>query len=432
MSLIDGLSSGLDTTAIINALLDVERLPQDRLVERRARSESAAEQLSAMRTSVNGLKTAASDLRLSSGWEQLKGTTSNESVSVETTAGGFTGTIAFTVDSLATTNVMYSTDTVESLDTVVGSGGSLSAVVEAINADTELNFEAVAIQTGDGYRLQLSAKEGGADSAIVLDNSLFDSIGGFTTLTEGADAQITFQGINPYSVTSSTNDFAGIIPGVNVTVSEVSVDPVTVTVQNDFEAIADSVQAFVEQFNEIKSTMSAATLVDPNLETQVPLAFNSNVRRSEQSLLRALVDPVSASSIEAPSLAGISLQRDGTVSFDREKFLAAAVEDIDDLSRMFISPGGEGDEAGILDRMVAAADEAAAFGTGLLSSAEESEKARIEDYTDQIDTIEDRLIAKEAQLRRIYTDLEVALGNLNDQSNWLSSQLSTLGTGSAS
>ena len=426
MSFIDGLASGLNTTEIIDALMAVERLPQDRARARQERSQQAADQLAAMRTSVTNLRNAASDLRLGSGWEKLTGTSSSESVSVATSSGGFTGSISFQVDALATTNVIYSTDTIASLDTNVGTGGTLAEVVEAINADDGLNFVAVAVDTGSGYRLQLSAKEGGAGSAIVLDTTGFEDITDFTTLTEGADAQITFAGDNPYSVTSSSNTFTGIMPGVDLTVSEVSAQPVTVTVARDYEALADSVQAMVEQFNELKTSMASATRVDPNLDTQVPLAFNSNVRRSEQGLLNALVDPVAASTLEAPSLAGISLQRDGTVTFDRDAFLEAATNDIDDLSRLFIAPDGDGEEAGVLDRLVAAADEAAAFGTGWLSTAEETEKGRIEAYREQIDQFEARLERKELQLRRTYTNLETALGELASQSNWLAGQLGSL------
>ena len=430
MTFIDGIASGLNTTEIIDALMAVERLPQERVEARRDRSREAAEQLGSMRTSVNNLRNAASDLRLGSGWERLTGISSNESVQVEATSGGFTGSLTFRVDSLATTNVVYSNATAESLDTVLASGATLGQEVERINGDRDLNFVAVAIDTGDGYRLQLAAKEGGADSAIELDATTATSMGGLggaTTLTEGSDAQITFDGENPYSITSNENTFAGIMPGVNLTVSEVTDGPVTVTVEHDHEQLADSVSALVDQFNELKSTMAAATRVDPNLDTQAPLAFNSNVRRSEQGLLNGFVDLVDDSPLDSASLVGVSLERDGTLSFDREKFIEAATEDIDAVTRLFIAPS-DSDSPGILDRLVTAADSAAAFGTGLLSSAEDSEKARIESFTDQIDAFEARLERKELQLRNTYTKLETALGELNNQSNWLAGQLGSLGS----
>ena len=430
MTFIDGIASGLNTTEIIDALMAVERLPQQRVEARRERSREAAEQLGSIRTSVNNLRNTAADLRLGSGWNRLVGTSSNESVQVEATSGGFTGSLTFRVDSLATKNVIYSNNTAASLDTVLSSGATLAQEVERINGDRDLNYVAVAIDTGTGYRLQLAAKEGGAGSAIELDTTTASNmagLGGSTTLTEGSDAQITFEGDNPYSITSTENTFAGIMPGVNVTVSEVTTGPVTVSVEHDYEQLADSVGAMIEQFNELKTTMADATRVDPNLETQVPLAFNSNVRRSEQGLLDAFVDLVDDSPLDTASLVGVNLQRDGTLSFDREKFLQAATEDIDAVTRLFIAPG-EGDSPGILDRVVTAADNAAAFGTGLLSSAEESEKARIETFTDQIDAFEARLERKELQLRNTYTKLETALGELNNQSNWLAGQLGALAT----
>lgn len=423
---IDGLSTGLDTTAIIDSLLAVERLPQQRLQARRAKSQAASNELSSLRTSVTSLRTAASDLRLGSGWKQLAATSSSESVSVEASTGDFTGSITFNVDSVASRNVVYSNATFESLESNVGLRGSLASVIEEINSDADLNYSAVAINTGDGYRLQLQSDESGAAAAIDLDPGLALDAGGFNTLTEGADAQITFDGLTPYSITSSDNSFADIMPGVNITITQPSDEPVTIAVEHDFEQIADSVAALIEQFNAVKSSMSAATKVNPDLAEQVPLAFNTNVRRSETGLTRAMVDPVDASSFSAPSLVGIEIQRDGSVTFDRDKFLDAMTTDIDQVTRMFTSGFEEGAEAGILDRMVDAADVAAGFGTGLLSTAEESEKARIETFNDQIDAFEARFERKEIQLRKLYSDLEVAIGGLNSQSNWLAGQLNSL------
>ena len=423
---IDGLSTGLDTTAIIDALLAVERLPQQRLQARRAKSQAASSELNSLRTSVTALRTTAADLRLGSGWKQLAATSSSESVSVEATTGGFTGAITFNVDSVASRNVVYSNAEFESLESNVGLRGSLASVIETINNDAELNYSAVAINTGNGYRLQLQSDASGADAAIALDPGLALDAGGFNTLTEGADAQITFDGITPYSITSSDNSFADIMPGVNITISQPTTEPVTIAVEHDFEKIADSVGELIKQFNAVKSSMTKATKVNPDLAEQVPLAFNTNVRRSEAGLTRALVDPVDASSFSAPSLVGIEIQRDGSVTFDRDKFLDAMTTDLEQVTRMFTSGFEEGAESGILDRMIDAADIAAGYGTGLLSTAEESEKARIDSFNDQIDAFEARFERKEISLRKLYSGLEVAIGGLNNQSNWLAGQLNSL------
>ncbi|MFT7597598.1 MAG: flagellar hook-associated protein 2 [Acidimicrobiales bacterium] len=423
MANIDGLSTGLDTTAIIDALLAVERLPQDRIVARRAKSQAAATVLGSLKTSVANLRNSAADLRLSSGWEKLVGSSSSETVAVEASSGGFTGSISFRVDALATSHVVYSNDVFETLESPAGAT-TLGELVGSINADAELDFVAVAIQTGEGFRLQLAAKEGGEGSTVDLTTPSLAGIG-FTTLTEGADAQITFEGLNPYSITSKSNSFTDLIPGVVVSVSEVSTTPVTVAVGHDYEQIADSVEALVAQFNELKTTMAASTRVDPGLANQVPLAFNSNVRRSEQALVSAFVNPINGADLSAPSQAGITLQRDGTLAFDRDKFIEAATADNASVSRLFIAPGAD-DDPGILDRLVEAGDLATTFGTGLLATAEEYEKSRIEDFSAQIEAFEDRLIRKEEQLRKLYSNLEVAIGSLNNQSNWLAGQLSSL------
>ena len=66
--------------------------------------------------------------------------------------------------------------------TQVGAGtGSLTDVVNAVNR-SNLGYSAAAVNTGNGYRLQLTAKTTGAASAFTPDSQLFGSTA-FTTLS---------------------------------------------------------------------------------------------------------------------------------------------------------------------------------------------------------------------------------------------------------
>ena len=305
-------------------------------------------------------------------------------------------------------------------------GGTLAEVVEAINSADGLGYTAMAVNTGSGYRLQVMATETGVDSLVDLDTSDFTAFSGFTTLVTGRDAQIEIQGDNPYAITSTSNTFSDLMPGVDVTVTEPTTGAVTVTVGEDNEAQADAVAEIVEAINSFLERADTATAANPGADPGM-LFGNSAVRRTRDAILRAVTDGVSSSTFEAASLAGITVTDDGRLEFDRAEFIEASETDRNELERLFVAPTGETD-LGVLDRIVQAAEEATATGSGRLWSEAEATKSRIERWGDQIDAYEKRFEIREATLRRQYAALEVALGALSEQSSYLAGQLASLPT----
>jgi flagellar hook-associated protein 2 len=284
----------------------------------------------------------------------------------------------------------------------------------------------MAVNTGSGYRLQVMAAETGAASSVGLDTGQFTAFSGFTTLVSGRDAQIEIQGDNPYTITSASNTFDDVMPGVDITVTQTTAGPVTVTVGEDNEAQADAIAEVVEAINKFLERADAATAANPGAEPGM-LFGNSAVRRTRDAILQAVTAGVASSTFEAASLAGITVTREGRLEFDRSKFIEASETDRGERERQFVAPSGDTD-LGILDRIVAAAEEATATGSGRLWSEAEATKSRIERWGDQIDAYETRFELREATLRRQYAALEVALGALNEQSNYLAGQLAGLTT----
>ncbi len=306
------------------------------------------------------------------------------------------------------------------------SGGTLQEVVDSINGADGLGYTAMAVNTGTGYRLQVTATETGADSVVDLDTSSFTALNGFTTLVTGRDAEIELQGDNPYSITSAGNTFDDLFPGVDVTVTEPTTGPVTVTVGEDNEAVADSIEEIVTAINEFLTRADTATAANPGADPAI-LFGNSAVRRTRDSILQAFAAGVDASSFGSASMAGISVTREGKLEFDRAEFIDASESDREELARLFTDPGGA-DEPGVLDRLISAADSATSVGSGRLWSEAEATKTRIEQWGDQIDAYEVRFERKEAALRRQYAALEIALGGLQEQSSYLAGQLASLPT----
>jgi len=313
-----------------------------------------------------------------------------------------------------------------SVENVGYGGGTLQEVVDAINNADGLGYRAMAVNTGAGYRMQVIADETGLSSSVGLDTSQFTGFTGFTTLVSGRDAQIEIQGDNPYTISSSSNAFNDILPGIDITVTQPTAGPVTVTVGEDNEAQADAVAEVIEAVNAFLERADTATAANPGADPGL-LFGNSAVRRTRDALLQAVTAGVSSSTFEAASLAGITVTREGRLEFDRAEFIDASETDRGQLERLFVAPTGETD-LGILDRIVQVAEDATATGSGRLWSEAEATKSRIERWGDQIDAYETRFELREATLRRQYAALEVALGALNEQSNYLAGQLASLPT----
>jgi flagellar hook-associated protein 2 len=302
--------------------------------------------------------------------------------------------------------------------------GSLMSVVNAINTATGLGYRAAAVNVGGGYRLQLTAKETGADSSVDIDTSQF-TFSGFTTLTAGRDAVVQVEGDQPYTITSSSNTIRDLLPGVDVTLLRATTQTATITVSQDLEARADKVKVLVDEMNTVLKKLTDVSRADADPAQRGSLAGSSEVRRARQDLIRALSDEIDET-IGAVANVGITLQRDGTIAFDRDRFLRVAADDPQRIEALFIGDPADLTDS-VADRLVLSARNATSLTEGYLKVAEDGARNRIVDLTRQIDTLERRYVAREAYYRQIFSTLETSLGGLRNQSNWLANQLGSLG-----
>ncbi len=372
--------------------------------------------------------TATADLGLSVGFTAIgtdgivsvNGTSTNvtdaSAGAVVSLPSGGTGTISATLSG----GLREGTAQVQQLS---AGTGSLTDVVNAVNR-SNLGYSASAVNTGNGYRLQLTAKSTGAASAFTPDAQLFGSTA-FTTLSAGSDAQISVTGANPYTVTSATNTFSNLLPGVDVTVNALTDSAVTVSTEHDLDAVATRVGELVTKLNDLNARIAKATANVPGGDRSV-LQGSRETRRAAEALRSALVAPVDESSFSSVGVVGLELTKDGTVTFDKAKFTEALKRNPDEVAKLFTSGATSGGTAA-LDRMAAAVDGATKVGEGYLYTASEANDKRIDDYGRQIDAYETRLTQREAALRKTYANLEVALNNLKSQSSNLAAQLGSIG-----
>lgn len=432
---LDGLASGLDTTALIGSLMQVEAIPQTQLKDKSYEIQSMVSALQSLNSKVAALASQATAAAKPGALELYSATTNSDKVAVSTTAAAKAGSIDFTVTKLAQTQVTvsepvaawpYTTMTVTSGGTSVVISpltSSLDDVVAAVNkADAGVTASKVAVGGGD-YRLQFSATKPGAASAFTIT----DPGTAFTDVKAAQDAEIAlWPGTSAAQVVkSSTNTFTELLPGVSVAAKEVTATPVTLTVGRDDAGITKLASDLIAGVNGVLSLVASKSAVSNSggaATTAGVFAGDSTVRSVNLSILSSASLPVGTPP-RSPSEIGISITKAGTMEFDGTKFAAALAAD----------PAGTAAKVQELaGRIASAATAASDKYTGTLTTKITGQQSEVQDLTNRVSDWDTRLESRKATLQRTYSGLEVALSGMKAQQAWLSSQLAGLSSGSSS
>jgi flagellar hook-associated protein 2 len=347
LTTISGAVSGLDTASIINSLVSVQTNQQTLLKSQQKSVQTRADAYTSLAASLTSLSTQAADLAKTSAWAGSTATSSSTSVTA-TSTGTTSASISFDVTAVAARHSLISSGSVASTGSIVASSGpltltdssgrttnievgtgSLSDVVAAING-SKSGIVAVAVQTSPGaFRLQVSSSTTGAASSFTLDG--LDGFTSMDTLTEGSDAAVHIGGTSAaaYDATSASNTFSTLVPNLSFTVSKLETG-VTVGATVDGSKIADKINSLVTSANSILTDIAAKTSYDVTTKSGGPFVGESTVRSLQQNVLSAV------SGTGAP---GVSLTRDGKLTFDRQKFLDAFVADPAAVARTFGATG---------------------------------------------------------------------------------------------
>jgi len=447
-SQVDGLVSGLSTSSMIASLMQVEAAPQTRLKTKLSTAQNVVSSYQSVNAKLVALKNASADVGALSTWRSIK-PTSNSSTVTATAIGGTnttTGSLSFDVIDLAkgqsnTARVAPSGDvtTADSFSVQIGTADpvtitltdkSAQGISDALNK-AGIGVKASVVTTGGATNvLQLSSAKTGTANGFTITG--LDDVG--MTTNPATDALLQVGGTDAeggFSVTSGTNTFTGLMAGVTVTVAKKETG-VTLNVESDVSNMASKFQALVDAANAALTEVTNQTKYDPSTKVGSPLTGDFMVRQMSQSILSAVSQGLSyddpnfvadpgdpskkADKIAFGSLSkfGISLDRSGQLSFDKDKFTATY----------------NADPAAIKTAGIALGDTFRAVANNQISnvtSAITGRKSTIDAFTTQISNWDVRLVAKQAALQKTYTSLETALGKLQSQSTWLSGQISSLG-----
>ena len=445
-----GLTSGIDYSTMITQLMQIEAQPQALLKTQLTATNAQAAAYRQANTDFAALSSAAQALTKAGAWTAAKATSSDSSVSASAASGAASGSVTFTVDTLAAAHSVISNTTAWSSPTAAPAtspgaltitqgttttsidtgSGSLADTIAGINK-AKLGLTATAVKTGTNtYQLQVSAATTGKASQFSMTYGTTDD---FKIVTPASDAKITVGSAGyGYPATSSTNTFDGVLDGTTFTVSKQGASA-TVTTATDNAGITSAVKNLVAAAN--KAIGTVGTLTDSSDGSDAVLKGNWTLNNLANQVRTQLSSAVGTSS---PATVGIQLNKDGTIAFDAAKFTSALTADPALAQSILGGLTGAGadniantpDDSittdGIAARLSVLAEQASDSVGGLLTALATGQDSRAKDLQTQIDDWTLRLAQRQDTMTAQFNALETALGKLQSQSTWLTSQLNSL------
>ncbi|MBW4031108.1 MAG: flagellar filament capping protein FliD [Acidobacteria bacterium] len=452
-SVLSGLVSGLNTSALVAAQIAAESAPKDALQQQVATDTTLRTALQSLNAGYANLATLATADAASNAWNVFTTASSDPSVSATTTTNASAGTVSFSVDSVAAAQVdvtapMSDSSTVP-VFTIVGStgtqvqvqpaSGSVADIATAIN-QSSAGVSAIAVASGTDattgaalYRLQLTSSHTGASGAFGFYGGSPSSVTagtapnlltqpGAATIQTASDAAVTlWAGTSAAQTVSSTsNTFADLLPGVTVTVSKASATPVTLTIAQDNATITNAAATLVSSVNSLlqsiasSSAVTSSTDASGNVTTSGgPFTGDSLIRNASYALFNTIAQPASGAS---PASIGIITHQDGSITLDATKFQAALAADPSGTHAMMQS---------ISTAVAAQATAQSDPVVGALTSRVSSLASDIGGLNSQVSAWTVELASRQATLESTFAAMESQLSALKTQSTWLSQQFPT-------
>lgn len=438
-----GAGSGIDTIALVDQLANAARAPREAALRNRENLNAARiSAVASTRSAINTFADALGDLFNGDGYAPIP-TSGNAGIAAATLIPGArpnSGSMNINVTQLARAQTWRSA-TFASVQSAIGQGAltltgasgtaaieivpssdSVGGLAAAINA-AGVGVSARVITDADGTRLILTGAEGAAGGfSLTADPGasaeLQATVAGLTQSQSGADALVTVDGA---ALRFTSNRVDNLLPGVRIDLA--GTGSTTITVPEPERGMGDLLAEFVTAYNTLRTALNAATA--PGLEggSGGPLAGDSRIRATMRSLGSLTVTPFGTTpGLSSLADVGIRTNRDGTLSFNRERFDDAFAAEPDALRALLDpeNPGGSNPGiAGLLDNM---RDVLVAEG-GPLDTAGDAYAAVGKRLTRERERIDENDARLRAQLQTQFTAMERQVAVLNATRSYLDQQI---------
>jgi flagellar hook-associated protein 2 len=295
-------------------------------------------------------------------------------------------------------------------DATTGFGSGSRTATAALGSDGRIRLTD---ETGGASRLSLSMSVTHADGTTgSLGSASTSTTGRSRELQVGQDAVIRVDG---REITRSTNNITDAIAGVTLALS--TAEPGTeidVTIDRDVKGTVDSVQKFVDSYNEIRKFFDEQRVAD------APLYADTLLRGVVSTFQEALrTDVTSNPTYNKLTIAGVTLDRNGILTFNQDTFKTALADQPSEIEALF-------GFSGVGQAFVTATDNATQFGVGTISAQLKNINQNTILLKKRETDAQKRIELKREQLVAQFTRMEEAMSRLTSQSSSLLSSVKGL------
>jgi len=435
-----GAASGLFDPKMVEQLIELEKMPiqqaeqrKEKYVEERSEIQQLQNILNELDGSLNGLKTKQDFFKLkleSSHPDIIDGTISNSALvgSYDFEVRGMARTekeLAYGFPDKDKTPVGFGFMTIQRDDltdkeVVIQPGSTLQDVANQIN-DAEAGVRAMVINTKyepEGFRLLVISEQSGKEAKISIDEDT--TFLEFKEQVTGRDLDVLFEDV---LVRDEDNKLEELIEGVVLDIKRSEPGTrVQVSVNYDVEVTVESIEGFVEKYNQIAEFVHKQFEVDPETKRAGVLAGDGAVKTIMRQLQGALGLPVNTGS-KFRTLADIGITTDpklGTLNVDSSKVKSALAEDYEGVANLFIDSVDSQGVAGRLgERLRSIRDP----GNGVIRSRMRGLDQIIDGQDRDIERKQRMAEQREQTIRRRFSALEGRLSDLQGQGMQLQQRL---------
>jgi len=278
----------LDVDAFVKSLTQAKQKELQKIARDKALHQAKASSISNFLSGIKDLKDFVSSLNIDKPFQGKSVSVSDSSViSAQASANTPNLTLKVKVNQLSQAEMRLSTGGVSSLEdtlssatftlryytsdsayeetTINFSGGKLNDLVNAINS-SQNRVQASVFFDGDSYKLILSEKDVGAStketsaggSVIeIASGSLPSPLGSLTTFQEAKNAQLELP--SGSILTSPTNTFKDVLPGLTITAQKTSTDYVSLTINDDLSGGKKTISDLLNKINGVLDLLKPMT-----------------------------------------------------------------------------------------------------------------------------------------------------------------------------
>lgn len=458
-----GIGSGLDVQSIVSQLVALEKAPLKQLQTQATSFQTKLSTYGTIKSQFSALGDAAAKLASPSGWSSVTATSSNSAaIGVTVAAGAPATSLTMAVQQLA--KAQSTASTAVATGSGVGSGsmtielgawsgssftaGSGTPVSVTINPgedtlaeiaakinDADAGVSATVLKDASGERLLVRSKETGLENGFritVADDDGNDTdasglsrlafaVGSANGMTQSQAGQNATATINGVSISSASNRLADTLPGMTIQLSQVTTAPVEIDVSADTEAVRANVQAFVDAYNTLNSTLSNATRYDAGTKKAGALQGDSTATGLQNALRGMMRSVTSGTPYTRLADVGIELKTGGALALDAGKF-DASLSNLEGLKNLFTVDTGSATTEGF-GRKIKTFAEGLIDADGLVSTKASALQKSIDRNGLEQERVNDRAARAETRYLAQYNAMDAAVAKLSGLNAFVSQQI---------